>query len=250
MSPIIDYAISKSNFRWINLFHESPSAYVIGNSRGVNTITEDIFNKTCNIDVLNLSFNGLKPSEIYHLSKFIPTDKTLIVEISSFLHNLDYKVDKFRFSSIKQLRVYSDWSTTVFPLLHYNNDLTLRLIFYLFNNDKSWVNNGELSEKEIKLYRAKLQESLYSTDKLNEFIDFLESRDQNYVLYHAPIHPAYREKITNIDEILSEIKTSNPYFLDLSNALNDNQYFADLGHSNKKGSMFLINQICDHLNYH
>ena len=42
---ILDKLISNSNFRWINMFNESPSAYVIGNSRGVNSIIEKEFNE-------------------------------------------------------------------------------------------------------------------------------------------------------------------------------------------------------------
>ena len=247
-SFLLDAVISKSNFRWINLFNESPSAYVIGNSRGVNSVTESEFNGTCNIDILNLSYNGLKPSEIYYLSTFIDSEKPLIIEVTAFLHNTNSNVDKFRFSSIKNLRNYSDWSTKIFPLFNYNNDLTLRLLYYSFSDDKSWVNNGVLSDKEIEIATSKLEETTYNTNELYDFIDYLNNRNQKYILYHAPIHLSYRKTITNIDKTLFEIKTTYPSFLDLSDILNENKYFADLGHSNHLGSNYIKKYICDHLN--
>ena len=65
-------------------------------------------------DILNLSYNGLQPSEIEHLIKFTDIKKPLIIEISTFLVQTNLSVDNFRFSSIKNLRVYSDWSTILF----------------------------------------------------------------------------------------------------------------------------------------
>ena len=105
-SFILDLLISKSNFRWINMFEESPSAYVIGNSRGVNSIIEKEFNEKCNLDILNLSYNGLQPSEIEHLVKFTNIETPLIIEISTFLVQTNFSLDNFRFSSIKNLRNY------------------------------------------------------------------------------------------------------------------------------------------------
>lgn len=249
-SFLLDLLISKSNFRWINMFEESPSAYVIGNSRGVNSIIEKEFNEKCNLDILNLSYNGLQPSEIEHLVKFTNVDKPLIIEISTFLVQTNYSLDNFRFSSIKNLRNYSDWSTTLFPLFNYNNDLTLRLLYYNFSNDKSWVNSGVLDDLEVKIYESKLNKISYDLSKLIDFLQFLENRGQDYILYHSPIHNSYKKSITNFDEVIDQIKELSPSFLDLSSSLQSNEFFADLGHSNNLGATFLQDIFCEHLEYH
>ncbi len=247
---ILDKLISNSNFRWINMFNESPSAYVIGNSRGVNSIIEKEFNEKCNLDILNLSYNGLQPSEIEHLIKFTDIKKPLIIEISTFLVQTNLSVDNFRFSSIKNLRVYSDWSTILFPLLNYNNDLTLRLLYYNFSNDKSWVNSGVLNDVEVKILESKLKSISYDPSKLINFLQLLDKRGQNYVLYHAPIHDSYKKSITNFDEVMDQIKELYPSFLDLSSSLQNNDFFADLGHSNNLGAIFLQDALCKHFDYH
>ena len=249
-SFLLDLLISKSNFRWINMFEESPSAYVIGNSRGVNSIIEKEFNEKCNLDILNLSYNGLQPSEIEHLVKFTNVETPLIIEISTFLVQTNFSLDNFIFSSIKNLRNYSDWSTTFFPLFNYNNNLTLRLLYYNFSNDKSWVNSGVLGDIEVKIYESKLNDISYDLSKLINFIQFLDNRGQDYILYHAPIHNSYKKSITNFDEVIDQTKELSPSFLDLSSSLQSNEFFADLGHSNNLGAIFLQDILCEHLEYH
>jgi hypothetical protein len=249
-SFLLDLLISKSNFRWINMFNESPSAYVIGNSRGVNSIVEKEFNENCELEILNLSYNGLQPPEIKHLVKFTDIEKPLIIEISTFLLQTNFDLDEFRFSSIKNLRNYSDFSTTFFPLFNYNNDLTLRLLYYNFTNDKSWVNSGVLGDIEAKIYESKLSNLSYDLSKLIDFIQFLDNRGQDYILYHAPIHNSYKKSITNFDKVVDQIKELSPSFLDLSSSLQSNEFFADLGHSNNIGAIFLQDTLCEHFEYY
>ena len=140
--------------------------------------------------------------------------------------------------------------TKFFPLFNYNNDLTLRLLYYNFSNDKSWVNSGVLDDIEVKIYESKLGNLSYDLSKLTNFTQFLEKRGQDYILYHAPIHNSYKKSITNFEVVINQIKELFPSFLDLSSSLQRNEFFADLGHSNNVGAIFLQGILCEHLEYH
>jgi len=70
------------------------------------------------------------------------------------------------------------------------------------------------------------------------------------LLLHAPIHNSYKKSITNFDEVIDQTKELSPFFLDLSSSLQSNEFFADLGHSNNLGAIFLQDILCQHLEYH
>ena len=140
-SFLIDELLEFSNFRYINIGKENPDFYVIGNSRGVNSVKESQFDSDFCLDVLNVSFNGLNPNEIMYLIKKINTSKPILIEISPFLRtkissskspkSLNLTEESKRFSVFKNLR---SKKFEVFNLYRYNNELFLRSLYYIFTS--------------------------------------------------------------------------------------------------------------------
>ena len=234
----LDQLLERSNFRWMNIFSETPDAYIVGNSRGVNAVNEMQFDAQYDLDILNISYNGLDDVEIEHLLTFVPKDKLVLIEISPFLDKAADHVwnrELRRFHPFKQLRV-KDPIREIFQTYYFNNELTLRALYYLLGSDKSWINQGVLADNVVELLSQKIKPLEYYSESLEKFIPFLDENGYQYLFFYAPVHPLYKEKITNWNEINTFLqqKLSNKY-LDLSDLFTENKYFADLIHTNALG---------------
>ena len=195
---VLDLIIEKSDIRFNNLKNESADFYVFGNSRGVNSFNEYEFEKTFNLKTLNLSYNGLSPSEIKYLISKVNTKKKIIIEISSFLETKESKkIEKIsRFNSFKHLR-NNDFYSDILKTPYYNNELTLRTFYYLFNNDKNWQNEKILTQEKLVFLLSKEKESFIHLDNYKNLKKYLEENNYDFLMYYAPIHPKKKQKILN-----------------------------------------------------
>jgi len=243
---LIDKVLESSNFRFINIEQENPDFYVIGNSRGVNSVKESQFDSSYCLDVLNISFVGLKPDEIKYLIKKINNKKPVLIEISSlFSNNNSSTRPSQRFSVFKNLR---EKRLDVFNLYRFNNDLFLRSIYYLFSSDKSWGNNRVLDSVKKKILLKKENTLEINTSSLISFRSYLDQNNINYLFYYAPIHPEKKVLISNWESINSDLKnTLNNRYLDLSDLIKDDLSFADLIHTNGRQQDLIHNSIFEFL---
>jgi hypothetical protein len=246
---VLDLIIEKSDFRFNNLKNESVDFYVFGNSRGVNSFNEYEFEKTFNLKTLNVSFNGLHYEQIKYLISKIDSTKKIIVEISPFLNapliNLESgKIEKIsRFNSFKHLR-NNDFFSDILKTPYYNNQLTLRALYYLFSSDKSWQNNKILSYKKLNFLLTKEEDSFLYLDKYRNLKKYLDENNYDYLMYFAPIHPKKKQKILNWNTINNTLRAElgNKY-IDLSDLILDDNGFADLLHTNHNSSTKINKEI-------
>lgn len=246
VSLLIDKVLESSNFRFINIEKENPDFYVLGNSRGVNSVKESQFDSSYCLDVLNISFVGLNPGEIKYLIKKINNKKPVLIEISSlFSHNNSSTSPSQRFSVFKNLR---EKRLDVFNLYRFNNDLFLRSIYYLFSSDKSWGNNRVLDSVKKKILLKKENTLEINTSSLMSFQSYLDQNNINYMFYYAPIHPEKKNLISNWKSINSHLKnTLNNRYLDLSDLIKNDLSFADLIHTNGRQQDLIHNSIFEFL---
>lgn len=250
-SFLIDKLLEFSNFRYINIGKENPDFYVIGNSRGANSVKESQFDSDFCLDVLNVSFNGLNPNEIMYLIKKINTSKPILIEISPFLRtkissskspkSLNLTEESKRFSVFKNLR---SKKFEVFNLYRYNNELFLRSLYYIFTSDKSWGNKNVLDPVKKNILTNKENPFEIHSYFLNDLVKFLNKHEVNYLFYYAPIHPVKKKSILNWDLVNSEVKKLlNNKYLDLSDLITQDSSFADFIHTNDREQYLIHNYI-------
>lgn len=247
LSSSLDIILKHSNFRWVNVTKEIPQVYIVGNSRGVNSVNESLFEKELNLDILNLSYNGMSPNEIEYILNYTDKNKLHVFEISSFLaENVNESKGVNRFDPIKDLRQPTTaFNKKVFQLLNFNNELTLRLIYYIFKSDKNWSNNGILTTKEAEIQEKRLLTQQYNLERLKSFLDYLNKNGFiNVKFYLAPMHPKYISTIENFNSFNEEIDLLlGNNFLSLANLFKDNSFYADLVHNNRKGARLIHEQL-------
>lgn len=247
MSSSFDIILKNSNFRWVNVTKEIPQVYIIGNSRGVNSVNESLFEKEFNLDILNLSYNGMSPYEIEYILNYTDKNKLHLFEISSFLtENANESKGVDRFDPIKDLRQPTTaFNKKIFQLLNFNNELTLRLIYYIFKNDKNWSNNGILTTKEAEIQEKRLLIQQYNLQRLKFFLDYLHKNGFiNVKFYLAPMHPKYISSIENFNSFNEEIDlVLGDKFLNLAHLFKDNSFYADLVHNNRKGARLIHEEL-------
>ena len=72
---------------------------------------------------------------------------------------------------------------------------------------------------------------------LKRIIKQLESDDIDVFLFLAPYHPLYVPKISNLDSLIQEVELNSELeVVDLSNLVQQREYFADRVHTNQNGA--------------
>lgn len=234
LSGLIDRTLKYSNIRFTRMVSDDYDMAVMGNSRAVNSMSEDLFEKKLGLNVINLGYNGLTKGEMFFLATHLRDSTVLFLECSGLLWGkssvFDYD-NKFR--SFEHLR---DSSFDPLSLANYNNELFLRSLYYLTGNDRNWINNGQLSNDKLNF----LKEGLSSRSLFYDAIDF-QNFDSLFALrnieayyFIAPIRPEMKEAYLNWNEIMLELHKRYPdNFYDLSNLIYRRESFADLIHTNR-----------------
>jgi len=247
ISGAFNELIAKSEFRYINLFNENPDVYLIGNSRGVNSLSEIKFKNDYGLDVLNLSYNGLNPGEIVSLIQHINKKKPLIIEISSLLNNTSLRNDLGRFNSIKSLREKT-FIGEIFNLIYFNNELTYRLMYYVFESDKSWINKNIIDTISLNYYQNNKVKESFTLTNFWYVKNILDRMNINYLFYLAPIHHLKKNSIDNFEQINSILKNNlGSKYLDISDLISFDKGFADLLHTNHNSLDIIHKSLHDFL---
>ena len=137
---LIDQVIKQSDIRYCRMHTEDYEFAVLGNSRGVNSVNEKIFEEDLGLEIVNLSHNSLSPGEILHLSDFLH-DSLVFVEVSTY-SGLRKKSRKVLADS-KFLNLLSQVAKCWCCKFQQRN--FLRSLYYLFGSDAGWSNNEFLT---------------------------------------------------------------------------------------------------------
>ncbi|MBU2948024.1 hypothetical protein [Zobellia uliginosa] len=249
----LDFIIDHSDFRYVNLFHEEPDIYVVGNSRAVYAVCESEFDKKYDLDILNISFTRLSAESIQYLTSYVNKDKLLLIEVSPFLsQNIKEKgTISPIFNSIKGLRNNDDDKNILekfFKSFNFNNRATLRLFYHLFKTDKNWVQNREINPSIIEKLKNTSPHELHLTEEFFRYQEILEEENYSYVFFHAPYHPIALSKIKNLTSVHRKLDSlTHNKFIDLTDLLHDDKYFADGIHTNYKATDLIHKNLLEHI---
>lgn len=239
----------------------------IGDSRMMDGVNALQANEDYNGEELiyNIGFNGLEMPDITDLVETFLLNcncnmKQLTInagamvsrefattEVQNFVGAFNPDVASRSLSESEVLKL----STQVFPLLHFNNEVFLRSLFYLLkgkgdqghgNDYKFRVPDGiqqKLAQK-VKVFEPDIS----SIDRLRKLLD---SKGIELLVIVAPHHPVYTQNIGGYRNYIEEVKSyfpANVRFIDYSNLYQDKpEYFADLLHLNRKGQSEFTQQI-------
>lgn len=264
---VIDAVISKSSFRYSQLFSDSKlmdhKIICIGNSRGLNSFYTPYINKTYDVDSYNLSFNGLRmPMMEIFIDEYISKNNNLehsfievtnIIDPDTMKRYSAFNIYSNKSEIIKNKIIETDskryWTTKFLPLYRYNTEKLFRILYYVQKpTDQNWINRYRISstlEAEIESLEPQHfqvhQEDLVT---LSRIIKKLENEGVNVVLFVAPYLPSYLYKISNLNDVMSEIETqTNKSIIDLSDFVLDTDFFADRVHTNERGAEIISDTL-------
>ena len=131
---------NNSNFRFTRYFRNKiHNVYILGNSRAVNSINEKYANDSLNLDVINISYNGMPFNVVESLLSDICStqhEKIILIEITAlFKNNIDNNYSYYSNNSVFFRNNYKSTIYSYLPLFTFNNEIFLRNIYYLTKND-------------------------------------------------------------------------------------------------------------------
>jgi hypothetical protein len=257
LSLALSALVGESEFRFSKLYSGGLhyDVLVIGNSRAVHSIfAPDLSRGLCH-SVFNVAYNGMSAEiEEAILRDYLDHNdppKAVLIEVSNVTGDNDL---------LNDVRLYADRSPRLEALLRreaplttfwmrvshlfaFNNELTLRALYYLRHSDQDWIlDSGAQITPDLV---AHLHPERYGPPRLRDaevaalrrLTEYLRERHIQAVLYVAPFHPAYvrlgsRYRVWQ-DELQRDI--GEPEIVDLSQRLKSDADFADLFHVNSVG---------------
>lgn len=230
-----DELILHSKIRYTRMHYDEYDIAILGNSRGVNSVSEGIFERAHDANIINLSHNGLFKNEIFHLADKVKDSTTVYVECTALLWDtskMELNPGRMNVFSLLREEKFRLFKSSVF-----NHEIFLRSIYYLFTSDADWTNNSVLNKEKLTFLTSDLQEDskdlYYRKDEFKCLHDNMAKRGITTVFYVAPIRMESVQEYKNWELTLCEIKSDFPDFIDLSFIITDIESFADLIHSNK-----------------
>jgi hypothetical protein len=251
------FLTNKSNFRITRYFKNKKHNYfILGNSRGVNSVNESYAKKSLNIDLINLSFNGMPFKNIYSLYQDINSNNynsTIFIEASSLSNNdIDNSYVYYSSQSPFISKLYPDLKYYILPLLKFNNELFLRNIYYLFKNDDDWVNRNTINKSLINSISISEQNKIVNNYKILteniKKINIIANKNNNKIIFFlAPYYPKYLSTLTDYNKLCNYFNeyNNNYLFIDLNKVKLSDEQFADRIHTNYNGSYILTKTLID-----
>lgn len=275
LSQVLSTIVDKSNFRFSRVSRlDENTVVVLGNSRGVNSVNEKYCHDSLNVDLINLSYNGMTPSLIIGLSQDLSKNTVFdnsifLIEISSFfaweeikngincnegnffLQNRDFP-DFFlpfrgNFKTVDSIYDLKYPMNSVFNLLDYNSEGLLRSIYYLRKSDNEWINNGVISSSLIDYYdHLHCIKLTFDRTGFEDLLEALKKYNVKYRFFMAPWHESYKNKFVNYNLILNLIKDKyRVNIVRLDNLELQSSFFADGLHTNTNIDRFLTRSLID-----
>lgn len=267
--------VDRSNFRFSRVSKlDTNDIVVIGNSRGVNSVNEKYCNDSLNVNLINLSYNGMTPELLIYLIKDLSKRKVhnnsiFLIELSAFIgweegtiddncrgdfsiitnSNIPDFILPYRkgFKSIDSILNKQYPINKVFNILDYNSEGFRRSIYYLFKSDNDWINNGQISESLINYYsNMECVQFSFVQNSFEKLLDYLINNKIRYCFFIAPWHNVYKEKFANYDRLLTHITDQyNEKIIRLDLIKLKSTAFADGMHTNRNTDRLLTRSLLD-----
>lgn len=233
-----------SQFRFARYFRRpSHDVFILGNSRGANSVSERFAKDSLGVDALNLSYNGQTYPYLLALVKDICSHNqhaTLYVEISALPNS--WEDDNYA-SYMHNSRFFrGQYAGTVYNwllLTRLDNEFLLRDINNFFKSDDNWINKNTITQAVLKQEMASRDTVSLFPDKelMASRLDTLQQvchANHNKLIYFlAPYFPLYRARIRDLDSVADFIQGKYD-FVNLNSVPLSWDMFEDRLHTNTK----------------
>ena len=139
------------------------------------------------------------------------------------------------------LNVFKNLRESEFRVLKtnvFNHEIFLRSLYFIFSSDEVWSNNGVMSKDKLEFITSNLipysKQLNYRKEEFSILFESLMARGITPVFYISPIREEKVSEYKNWDEVLAQIESDFPNFMNLTDSVTDIESFADLLHTNKR----------------
>ena len=248
--------VQQSQFRYSRLYNGEAEAKIllVGNSRGLSFFQpyiEEESGKT----TFNLSYNAMPVDlakglvedylERYPAPEIALIDITICDRFNKELVAGFSPYYKYSNRLDRLVRFYDSkvWGASqVSHLFRYNSEVFQRALYYRNQSDEDWLLDRTISNELIAKatnpeYTFIIKYPPETIEVLKSLVEILDNRGVKVRLVINPYFPAFRNKMTNLDQLKREVeeKIGLPVF-DYSLAVEGEENFGDLQHLNQKGS--------------
>lgn len=258
LAKLAEITVLHSQIRFSRVYRGSMAnaVLILGDSRAVNCCYAPALTQRLNARVFNFGYNGASPLiQEALLNDYLDRNaapKLVILEVTNVgtEHQLLRALQPYVSSSerLDQLLLsHEPRLQTAGSLLHlvrFNNELSLRSLFYLGHDDQGWINQYQISADQIEATRNMSKVTLEAHPEnlaaLTRMVRVLQSRNVAVKLLVSPYFPLYRDKLDNFDGWLNEISRATGQAVeDFAGALQERRFFADRIHLNSQGGRAL-----------
>ena len=262
-------AVEKSEFRFARLYRGGleNDVLIVGDSRAVHSVFAPELSKELGLRVFNLGFNGMSgeitEAVIDDYLAHNPPPKAVVIEVSNVADapNLTSEMRLFaRYPGhVRQLvRQLDPWEAVWSRISHlydFNNEMTLRSLYYLVHSDQDWImydkpmTSDVIRHIPLEKYREYhfRQEGIAAIRRLTQT---LKARGIEPLVYIAPFHPYFHQVVPKYAQLVAQLQQElgpDEAILDLSQSVTDNADFSDLLHTNLKGSEAVMAVLAERL---
>lgn len=270
LSSCFKWLLLQSEFRYSQLFSGASEAEIVifGNSRGVNGFYSPDLEKAFGEEVNNLSFNGLSaPMVEIMFSEYLnhnPAPEWLWLEVTC-LHNTQMNGDVLQLYGSVSERLQQVWFEQE-PMLasiqqhvaqtnRFSGEFFLRVLYYYNKSDQSWINRYEIDPKFAQTFRPSSAELRQWEDvdglgleAIRKTIELAHAHGVEVKLVVTPYLPSYIEPADGYSSWVQKVENAlGMEVIDLSSALDKNEYFADPIHMNLNGFRALQSKLLEAL---
>ena len=263
---VLGQLVDRSEFRFSRIYGGGIDADIlaIGDSRAVHSVYAPAIGQDTCMSVFNAAFNGMS-TEIAaalvedYLARNAPP-KAVLIEVSDVGDAPDLLSEMRLYarsgSATRALIARLDprqlfWSA-VSHLYQFNNEMTLRALYYELHPDQDWVLDATadptaIAHADWHSY-AEWRPLPANVAALKGLIADLKARGIAPILFIAPYHPMHEKKVpgfaARVAELEHELGPENKV-LDLSTRLSGDRYFADVLHLNIRGALAVAPILSD-----
>lgn len=235
--------------------------FIIGDSRMMDDINAEYANKHSSDKqalIYNFAFNGIGLPDA--LSMFTTFRKNCKCTIKRLIINTGALKDKTKeysefqlfvsaynkslISSVFENKPNMGYSVRLFPLLHFNNEVFLRTLYYYLigKDDQGHGNNYQLKVPEsiVKELKRESKSKVIDTESFNTLIGLAKDYGAELMVITTPHLSVYVKNKKDYNLFLEHMKVLSLkhnyiYRNDSSLYVNNDDYFSDLLHLNTKG---------------
>lgn len=262
-SLILKKIVQRSSFRYSKLYAnelKDDAIVILGSSRSVVAFYQPEMEKRLDMQVINAGYNGLNPAvQEVLLADIINAGvkpKMIIFELS----NVNQRTDLEWVSVLEPFQVFSNGLWDVYRntkpqealkceishLFCLNNELLLRVFYYLLKDDQDWTQTRQISSAEIAAIPTAKAGHILDEKNILYYQRMLElTRNQAIPvrLVLAPYFPKMAKQM-HIDDFLCKLESKLSHPIDnYINAVTDPTGYADSIHLNKRGALQFLNRL-------